>query len=930
MNGELFGLAVQGIGRKKRSSLLLFAVLLLSFAFAIISLTVTGSIRKTNEEYRYDTYGTWYGAIPNGRESDEAFLREQAWLDELGITKSYGTIQASSSGSTGIGVMDEAFLRVGRISLQDGRFPENAGEIAMEADLLSALGYDYTLGQEITLTITLPATAQVKADDSEELKGQGVSVPVEQTFTLCGVIREYADLWMRGSSYIGLPPLNSAMITPEAAEALRQSALEAANALRDDMTKAMDGEGEVTNITLSELKPQYYFSVRPGSESEMREQSNEYMKSEGGDRAVAVNTAAFLGEEEESIEGFYAGLILAVTLLAVVCIYAIRMQDEARQLAIFRSIGITKRQLCMMLLYETLSLGVPAMILGTGAGALGTWALLRLAVYSGSAPVQVVVPPALLAAAAGLWLVGVLAARLAVFLVALRSPLTGRFHIARKKARRYRDLQRILIAGLSALLCAAVVFTVLESLDPIRGIRYMSSLADYTVYRKSYGYYPNTLFWFSGDDNSINDYTHKDFTVPKEAAAPFSQVPGVAHAWGWGQEYVRLDFDGLEDAPLASEVRAILDQWALHPGKDIPFGIGPYDPDAFSVTLAVVDEGDWEDIIDFDAIDREKFRSGDAVFMSFTLGSDGGFIAAHNIRSSLKEFEETGLTVGDTIRITIGTPEVYATVETQVGGIITYTSDASRGGLSAFPSSYTIICSEAFLEKLLDALGPGEAWNEFRQGTPYGYEQISVFVDQNAEYLSTDAVLAELCSREDLMLDAEMRALKRTSLQEDTQTLILLISGGGCAALVLLLILGNTLSMEAERQKQSCGILQALGMSRRQLRRRQLGTALVRSILAAALGWLAYGGYCVIYALREQNRRLEELGTTAYMDNIRDTITVQRIIEQKITEIVRYWGDWQVILPLTALCIGSILVVSWLAKRRLTREDLMVKLRDEH
>ena len=100
MNGELFGLAIQGIGRKKRSSLLLFAVLLLSFAFAIISLTVTGSIRKTNEEYRYDTYGTWYGAIPNGQDADEVFLRKQAWLDGLGITKSYGTIQAATSGST--------------------------------------------------------------------------------------------------------------------------------------------------------------------------------------------------------------------------------------------------------------------------------------------------------------------------------------------------------------------------------------------------------------------------------------------------------------------------------------------------------------------------------------------------------------------------------------------------------------------------------------------------------------------------------------------------------------------------------------------------------------------------------------------------------------------------------------------------------------
>ena len=554
--------------------------------------------------------------------------------------------------------------------MQDGRFPENAGEIAMEADLLSALGYDYTLGQEIIFTVSVPATAFVSTKDSEMPLPQSVPVSVEQTFTLCGVIREYADLWVRGSSYIGLPPLNSAMITPEAAEALRQSALEAANALRDSMTAAMDGEGEAEEVVLNEITPQYYFSVQPGSESEMREQGNEYMKSTqpegGGDRTVTVNTAAFLGEEEESIEGFYAGLILAVTLLAVVCIYAIRMQDEARQLAIFHSIGITKRQLCMMLLYETLSLGVPAMILGTGIGALGTWALLRLAVYSGSAPVQVVVPPALLAAAAGLWLVGVLAARLAVFLVALRSPLTGRFHVSRKKARRYRDLQRILIAGLSALLCATVVFTVLESLEPIRSIRYGSSLSDYTVYRKSSTYVPSSFPWFSSN-NSYDDYTYKDFTVPKEAAAPLSQIPGVAHAWGWGQEYVRLDFDGLEDSPLAAEVRATLDKIAVRPGEDLPFGIGPYDTNAFPVILAVVDEGDWEGVIDFH-IDMDKFRSGDAVLMSFALGSSGGFIASHDYYSSLEEFDETGLAVGDTIRITAGTPDVYATVETQVGG----------------------------------------------------------------------------------------------------------------------------------------------------------------------------------------------------------------------------------------------------------------------
>lgn len=265
MNGELFSLAVQGIGRKKRSSLLLFAVLLLSFAFAIISLIVTGSIRKTNEEYRYDTFGTWYGAIPNGWESDEAFLRKQTWLDELGITKSYGTIQALSSGSTSIGVMDETFLRIGRISLQDGRFPENAGEIAMEADLLSALGYNYTLGQEITFTVAVPAG--------------GTDIEVARTFTLCGIIQEYTDLWTRPNN-LNMRPLNSAMITQEAAELLLQSAQETANG--------------IPGTFFSAIVPQYHFTVLPGCEDTMVAEVNEYLKTtEHSDTRVSVNTAAF-------------------------------------------------------------------------------------------------------------------------------------------------------------------------------------------------------------------------------------------------------------------------------------------------------------------------------------------------------------------------------------------------------------------------------------------------------------------------------------------------------------------------------------------------------------------------------------------------------------------------------------------------------------
>ena len=936
MNGELFRLSLQSIQRKRRSSLLLFAVLLLSFAFAIISLTVTGSMQKTNEEYRFDVYGTWYGAIFDGREEDEDFLQKQEWLDTLGIARNYGRIQAQTSCGTGIGVMDEAFMKLGRIGLQDGRFPEAEKEIAMEADLLSALGYDYTLGQEITVTVNLPAQADLWYEEEEIREVQMTTVSVQKTYVLSGVLKEYADLWIREDSTL-TPPLNSALIVPGAAKEIWQSALESADVLRDSMNEMIQaaqkeaeeaGEEykvhEVTAVTLDKIVPQYYFTVLPDCEGEMKAKVDPYLAESRGVNpsqiSVYINTVAFSGEEEV-IRNFYVWLVLAVTLLAVICIYAIQIQDEARQLAIFRSIGITKRQLCVMLLYETLCLGVPAMALGTGVGVFGTWALLQLAVYSGSTPIQLVVPPLLLAATAALWLLGVLIARLIVFLVALRAPLTGRFTMARKKAKRYRNLQRVLIAGLSALLCTTVVFTAVESLEPIWGLFKFGATADYAVTHVDNPY--PTAYSMTWGGESPNYW--EDMTVPTDVAPPIERIPGVKHAWGWGMEWVRLEFDGMENVPFArgykERLRERFDRWN-DPGK-FPHGTGPFDADAMVVELAVVDEGDWEGIVDFDVVDLEKFRSGEEVIMAFCLGPHGKFTPDNDftIAASGGEYEETGLAEGDAVRVTIGSLETYGTAEAKVGGILAYRPREDRGSLLALYDSYSILCSAAFVEKLMDSLGPGATWNEFRQGTPYAYEQISVFTDRTADFLSTDTVLAEYCVRMGVHLDADARAVNQLWNQRYTQRLLLLLPGGFCVALVLLLILWNTLSMEAERQKRNIGIKQALGMSRRQVNRQQFRTAALRSLLGALVSWLAYSGYCLVDTLR--NYRIRQL-------NGGYPFTVRELLDQKISIITRYWGDWQVVLPLTAVCVILILAVSWFAKRRLMKEDLMAKLRDEH
>lgn len=74
MKKELFKLALHGLKGKKRSSLLTVIILTISFAAVLVTLCITGSIIKTNAEYRLNTYGAWYGAIPYGIEGDAEFF----------------------------------------------------------------------------------------------------------------------------------------------------------------------------------------------------------------------------------------------------------------------------------------------------------------------------------------------------------------------------------------------------------------------------------------------------------------------------------------------------------------------------------------------------------------------------------------------------------------------------------------------------------------------------------------------------------------------------------------------------------------------------------------------------------------------------------------------------------------------------------------
>ncbi len=73
----------------------------------------------------------------------------------------YGqAVSKSGAAVTSVGSADGNLLKIGRIELQDGEFPQHDSEIALEASALSKLGKNYTIGQEIDFTVLFDAESE--------------------------------------------------------------------------------------------------------------------------------------------------------------------------------------------------------------------------------------------------------------------------------------------------------------------------------------------------------------------------------------------------------------------------------------------------------------------------------------------------------------------------------------------------------------------------------------------------------------------------------------------------------------------------------------------------------------------------------------------------------------------------------------------------
>lgn len=853
MEKNLLHLVIERLKSRKKYSILMLLILFFSFSFLVISLTVNESLEKTNQEYLYDTYGTWDAVILEGERTDAEILSSIEDIDVLGTSILYGRLKDGS----GIGTLDNLLIKMGRISLQTGRFPKHSGEIAMEADCLSALGYSYELGQEIILEIQIPAK-NIQKPENEEESFQPQYVTIEETFTLCGVIKEYADLW-RSNNHT----LVSAVVMDQKGQLMH----EAAGQLAKDMS-------------ISSPVYQYFFKTE---DSDKQLEHCIRMIKESLEKEAVINSFAMKEQGTFSYAYVYVILIILTTMMAVICTYVFQLHRQVHQTALFRSIGITKRQLGKMLFYETLCIAVPAIILGVVFGIIGTWLFLKVLMNYSFDRFYVSIPLNLFIITIILWLACVFLTRYFVLQISLKQPFTGRMQLEGKKYRKYRKSQKRLINVLPVMFCGLLIFIVLECQE---NLFLKNKVEEMPSYR-------------------FDSFSRELPKITKGQLKTIEKIPGISEIKAWSVMNAELYFQGMEKNELVHGIKD--DEEATNQDYEIGLGVPVYG-------IREEEYGKYFDLEEL-GISEKEFSNGEKIILLFLTDVDGNFIYKDG------RYSETGMTAGTEIMLNFygSLLNEYPPIEellyewkTEVGTIIPVIKELDTK-LQFFSSQpYTVLCSDNFMNKILMELPEGYGTSYYIAGRP-GYIQGEIYTSNDAGYLSTDYVIADFAAKLQVKID-NYREERGARLQEAVQTFIHLVSGGGCILLIILLVLNNVLSLRAMEEKRSYGILMALGMSERQMRTKIILQGLIHGIIAVIGGWMLYGISMVCYSIGQHIRIYKFFG---------EDKTLQFILNEKLASLKVSGVGWGWVFLLSFIGILSILIIYYNTQKLLLQGNII-------
>lgn len=180
-----WNISLQWMKRQKKYCLMVVCVTILACMLMQTGFLITDGIISAVKNQRKNIYGEWEYGLVNMDADSQTLIEDHPFIESRGKIQIYGVLAGSymDNKQANIGMMDQTAWNLGHLQMLKGCLPENEQEIAMESGMLTALGYQGEPGEKITLNILTTTEYQ------NDMDGKAY------TYTLCGVIKDYQVNW---------------------------------------------------------------------------------------------------------------------------------------------------------------------------------------------------------------------------------------------------------------------------------------------------------------------------------------------------------------------------------------------------------------------------------------------------------------------------------------------------------------------------------------------------------------------------------------------------------------------------------------------------------------------------------------------------------------------------------------------------------------
>lgn len=325
--------------RKKQYTLMIIGILL-AMIFSSGVLFFVSCTKSSNEEFKRRSIGDYYGYFLNPQHMDVEQGKKDGYIENYGYAHIIGyayTDEEKQDKGTPVAWLDEGAKQLYYVTIKEGRYPVNKGEIALESDAAIRMGIEPKIGEEITLHV------KAAAGGVEYLPDASV-----KTYTVVGILADKRKNIERTMGVESVEPTPAAFVSDKEDVDLGGKEILALYFKPTKQSMKTTVEKQYGDFFYKETPFQEYFL---GSFYDTYFEKNGLHEDAGVENfMIGVGNWYGVSSSESVYNSSFLTITLAAVLMVASCIgivnaFTTNLQERRKQIGLLRAVGTTRRQI---------------------------------------------------------------------------------------------------------------------------------------------------------------------------------------------------------------------------------------------------------------------------------------------------------------------------------------------------------------------------------------------------------------------------------------------------------------------------------------------------------------------------------------------------------------------------------------------------------